>query len=217
MFINAAESITRTSGPFFFASPLGDTVSLVEYERLSPEARADLFPAAAMGPVIDGSIRNTLQTVFGESLSVITDERLTGSFAAEAALARVAVGDIRTTALGAVNAGQLAFAADPDNGMSATIAGGVVSQIQDVAVDLSRALSASSDQIGASAARAGLSANIASNNTRILGEVSNIVTMVNYDVQSISTTALGAVNTGAIMSGVSATVNGITGASGGQR
>ena len=56
--------------------------------------------------------------------------------------------------------------------------------------------------------------NIAHNTSIIRGNVENTLIAVNGSVGNISTTALGAVNTGAITNGVNAAVQGIVGMSG---
>jgi len=48
------------------------------------------------------------------------------------------------------------------------------------------------------------------------GSINNAMMEVNGSIGNLSTTALGAVNTGTIISGVNAAVTGITGASAGQ-
>ena len=58
--------------------------------------------------------------------------------------------------------------------------------------------------------------NVASNMTGVNGSISNAMLEVNGSIGNLSTTALGAVNTGTILSGVNAAVTGITGASAGQ-
>jgi hypothetical protein len=56
--------------------------------------------------------------------------------------------------------------------------------------------------------------NIAANMTGIDGSITNALTMVNGTLDDLSTTALGAVNTGKIMSGVDAKVQDIVGLGG---
>jgi hypothetical protein len=69
-------------------------------------------------------------------------------------------------------------------------------------------------QLGGDAAQGNLVLNIASNMTGIDGAITNTLMMVNGTIGVLSTTALGAVNTGAITSGVNTTVQGIVGIEG---
>lgn len=56
--------------------------------------------------------------------------------------------------------------------------------------------------------------NVAHNTSVIMGNVDNALIAVNGSVGNINTTALGAVNTGTITSGVNAAVTGIVGTGG---
>jgi hypothetical protein len=76
------------------------------------------------------------------------------------------------------------------------------------------AYSAVADQLGGSADTGALVLNIASNMTGVNGSIANTMNEVNGTVGDLSTTALGAVNTGTITSGVNAAVTGIIGTSG---
>jgi hypothetical protein len=70
------------------------------------------------------------------------------------------------------------------------------------------------EQLGGSASTGALVLNIASNMTGINGSISNDLMEVNGKIGALSTTALGAVNTGTIVSGVDSAVQGIIGMSG---
>lgn len=52
--------------------------------------------------------------------------------------------------------------------------------------------------------------------TGVQGNITNTMTEVNGTIGGLSTTALGAVNTGTIVSGIDSTVQGIVGTSGSQ-
>jgi hypothetical protein len=62
--------------------------------------------------------------------------------------------------------------------------------------------------------RSALHPNVASNASAINGSIDNTMLAVNGSIGNMGTTALGAVNTGTIISGVNAAVQGIVGMSG---
>ena len=76
------------------------------------------------------------------------------------------------------------------------------------------AISAAMEQIGGSVDTGAIVINVASNANAINGSINNVLNQVNGSIGNISTTALGAVNTGTIVSGVDAAVQGIVGMSG---
>lgn len=151
----------------------------------------------ADGAGIDGSITNI---VTGVTEATERAAALAGVSAMEMAIPTVDFGDMATTALGAVNTGEIAL--------------GVNSSVDEAATRTSRAVSAAMTQLGGDAEVGALVLNIASNVTSVDGSISNTLLMVNGTVGNISTTALGAVNTGTITSGVSAAVQGIVGMGG---
>ena len=110
------------------------------------------------------------------------------------------LGNMATTVLGAVNTGDIAL--------------GVNATLSEAQTRSSKALSGAVEQVGGSADRAALVLNVAANMTWIDGSISNSLTGVNSTVGTLSTTTLGAVNTGTITSGVNAAVQGIVGTSG---
>ena len=109
-------------------------------------------------------------------------------------------GNMATTALGAVNTGDITL--------------GVNSSVDDAKTTSTQAVSTVMEQIGGSADTGAIVLNVASNMTGVAGNITNTMTEVNGTIGNLSTTALGAVNTGTIVSGVNAAVNGITGTSG---
>lgn len=139
---------------------------------------------------IDGSVTNTMTGVSAATAEV-TGEVL--------AISEVTMdlGDISTTVLGAVNTGTITLGVNQD--LSEAISG------------TSGALSASMQQLGGTTDHAVLVANMASNMTSVVGSVSNSFDGLNGSIGNVSTTVLGAVNTGTVVSGVNETITGIVG------
>lgn len=146
--------------------------------------------------VIDGSITNIITGV-----TEATAEAVAGSATAtEFVLPTFDLGDMATTALGAVNTGEITL--------------GVNSAVDEASTATTNAISAVVDQIGGSADTGALVLNVASNASAVNGSINNVIAEVNGSVGNLSTTALGAVNTGTITSDVDAAVAGIVGMSG---
>jgi hypothetical protein len=145
---------------------------------------------------IDGSITNVVDGITAE-----TQEAVAGSVTAvEWDMPTLSWGDMATTALGAVNTGEITL--------------GVNQAVDEAKTSSTGAYSAVVDQLGGSADTGALVLNVASNMTEVSGAISNTMNEVNGTVGDLSTTALGAVNTGTITSGVNAAVTGIIGTSG---
>lgn len=146
---------------------------------------------------VDGSITNIV-----EGITAATQEAVAGAgvSAIEWDMPTLSWGDMATTALGAVNTGEITL--------------GVNQAVDQAKTSSTAAYSAVADQLGGSADTGALVLNIASNMTGVNGSISNTMTEVNGTVGDLSTTALGAVNTGEITSGVNAAVTGIIGTSG---
>ncbi len=100
-----------------------------------------------------------------------------------------------TTVLGAVNTGDITL--------------GVDQSLEEAVSGTTSALVATVDMIGSKTTGSVLVANIAQNGMGINGLVANSLTGVNATLGGISTTALGAVNTGTIVSGVNSGVSGV--------
>jgi len=147
---------------------------------------------------INGSITNIIDGIDSTTQQAVAG----GVTATEFVMPTLDFGDMATTALGAVNTGDITL--------------GVNSSIDNAKTSSTEALSVAMAQIGGSADTGAIVLNIASNMTGVNGSISNTMTEVNGTVGNLSTTALGAVNTGTIISGVNAAVTGITGASAGQ-
>jgi hypothetical protein len=149
-----------------------------------------------LSTTIDGSINNVLDGIDGS-----TQEALAGLVSAvEWNMPTFDFGDMATTALGAVNTGEITL--------------GVNSAVDEASTSTTNAISAVMTQIGGSADTGALVLNVASNASAVNGSINNVIAEVNGSVGNLSTTALGAVNTGTITSGVDAAVAGIVGMSG---
>jgi hypothetical protein len=107
------------------------------------------------------------------------------------------IGDIATTALGAVNTGDITV--------------GVNAALSEAASSATSAITASLTLVGGSADTGTLMLNVAHNTSAIQGNVNNTLITVDGSVGDVTTTALGAVNTGTITNGVDAVVQGIVG------
>ena len=150
----------------------------------------------SLSTTIDGSITNVITGV-----TSATQEAAAGAASAtEFILPTFDLGDMTTTALGAVNTAEITL--------------GVNSAVDEANTSTTRAISAVMTQIGGSADTGALVLNVASNASAVNGSIENVMMAVNGSIGSASTTALGAVNTGTIISGVNAAVQGIVGMSG---
>ncbi len=146
--------------------------------------------------VIDGSITNLITGV-----TAATAEAVAGaSSATEFVMPTVDLGDLSTTALGAVNTGEITL--------------GVNSTVDEAATTTTRAIAAAMTQIGGAADIGALVLNVAHNASTVEASVQTTMSAMNGSIASVSTTALGAVNTGTITLGVNAAVEGIVGMSG---
>ncbi|MFV1877924.1 hypothetical protein [Nioella sp.] len=145
---------------------------------------------------IDGSINNTVTGVV-EATALATASLAT---ATEFTMPTMDFGDMATTALGAVNTGDITL--------------GVNSAVDEAQTSTTAAISAAMEQIGGSVDTGAIVINVASNANAINGSINNVLNQVNGSIGNLSTTALGAVNTGTIVSGVAAAVQGIVGMSG---
>jgi hypothetical protein len=162
---------------------------------------ADLTTSVSYtGPAegINGSITNTLDGINGATQEAIASIDVS---AIEWNMPTFDFGDMATTALGAVNTGDITL--------------GVNSAIDEAATSTTNAISAVIDQLGGSADTGAIVLNVASNMTGVNGSITNVMEQVNGSIGNLSTTALGAVNTGTIISGVDAAVAGIVGSTSG--
>ena len=151
------------------------------------------------GGGIDGSITNIIDGITEATQTAVAG---TGVSAIEYNMPTLNFGDMATTALGAVNTGDITL--------------GVNSSVDNAKTSSTEAVSSVMAQLGGSADTGAIVLNVASNMTGVNGSITNTMSEVNGTVGALSTTALGAVNTGTIISGVNAAVTGITGASSGQ-
>lgn len=156
---------------------------------------ADLIQVSGLQG-IDGSINNTLDGINGATQEAIANIDVS---AIEWNMPTFDFGDMATTALGAVNTGDITL--------------GVNSAVDEAATSTTNAISAVVNQLGGSADTGAIVLNVASNMTGVNGSINNVMEQVNGSIGNLSTTALGAVNTGTIVSGVDAAVAGIVGSS----
>lgn len=152
------------------------------------------------GGGIDGSITNVIEGVTSAIADATQMSQTDGAVAYEFNLPTYDLGALSTTALGAVNTGDITL--------------GVNSTVDDAKTTSTQAVSSVMQQLGGTIDNGALVLNIASNMTAVDGSISNTMNNVNGVLASASTTALGAVNTGTITSGVNAAVQGIVGTSG---
>jgi hypothetical protein len=156
-------------------------------------------PVVIPGGGIDGSINNTLDGIDAATQEAVASATVS---ATEWNMPTVDLGDMATTALGAVNTGDITL--------------GVNSAVDEASTSTTNAVSAVMNQLGGSAETGAIVLNVASNMTGVNGSINNVMNEVNGSIGNLSTTALGAVNTGTIVSGVDAAVAGIVGSSAGQ-
>ena len=157
--------------------------------------QADLIEVSGLQG-IDGSINNTLDGINGATQEAIANIDVS---AIEWNMPTFDFGDMATTALGAVNTGDITL--------------GVNSAVDEASTSTTNAISAVVNQLGGSADTGAIVLNVASNMTGVNGSINNVMEQVNGSIGNLSTTALGAVNTGTIVSGVDAAVAGIVGSS----
>jgi hypothetical protein len=153
-------------------------------------------PIVIPGGGIDGSITNIVDGIDQATQEAVASA---GVSATEWNMPTLSFGDMATTALGAVNTGDITL--------------GVNSAIDEASTTSTNALSSVMNQIGGSADTGAIVLNVASNMTGVNGSINNVMEQVNGSIGNLSTTALGAVNTGTIVSGVDAAVAGIVGSS----
>ncbi|MEO3480619.1 hypothetical protein AAFO90_23550 [Phaeobacter sp. CAU 1743] len=193
----------------YFVNDAGEVITKAEYDAMTYANDAALQTALgsytaesiATGPVegINGSINNSLDGIDAATQEAIASATVS---ATEWNMPTVDLGDMATTALGAVNTGDITL--------------GVNSAVDEASTSTTAAVSAVMNQLGGSADTGAIVLNVASNMTGVNGSINNVMNEVNGSIGNLSTTALGAVNTGTIVSGVDAAVAGIVGASAGQ-
>jgi hypothetical protein len=147
---------------------------------------------------VNGSINNTIDGINGATQEAIAAIDVS---AIEWNMPTFDFGDMATTALGAVNTGDITL--------------GVNSSVDEAKTSTTNAISGVISQLGGSADTGAIVLNVASNMTGVNGSINNVMEQVNGSIGNLSTTALGAVNTGTIISGVDAAVAGIVGSTSG--
>jgi hypothetical protein len=197
-FANIAENIGGSALQYVMSD--GSVLSEAEFDAYEGVATVtEVIGGYADNGGIDGSITNIV-----DGIDQATQEAVAaaGVSATEWNMPTLSFGDMATTALGAVNTGDITL--------------GVNSAIDEASTSTTNAISAAMNQIGGSSDTGAIVINVASNMTGVDGSISNTMNEVNGTIGSLSTTALGAVNTGTIISGIDGVVTGITGSSAGQ-
>lgn len=139
---------------------------------------------------INGSILNTVSGITAMARSAAAD-----AIAIEYTIPVLNWGDMSTTVLGAVNTGEISL--------------GLNAKVEDVRTRSTEAVRVSLVQLGGSSETGVLVINMASNMSGVDGRIANTMHAVSGTIGDLSTTTLGAVNTGTIVSGVNGTVQGI--------
>lgn len=190
----------------FFVSASGEVITAAEQAALPADAAevtglltAYTASAVSTGAVegINGSITNVIDGIGETTQEAIASATVS---ATEYNMPTFDFGDMATTALGAVNTGEITL--------------GVNSSVDNAKTTSTEAVSSVMEQLGGSTDTGAIVMNIASNMTGVNGSINNVMAELNGSMGNLSTTALGAVNTGEIISGVNAAVTGITGVNG---
>ncbi|MFV1875154.1 hypothetical protein [Nioella sp.] len=195
------------TGQYFQGNAASDaeglTLTNAAHTALDASYTAPTLDATVMVPLaegIDGSITNLVDGIDQATQEAVASA---GVSATEWNMPTLNFGDMATTALGAVNTGDITL--------------GVNSAIDEASTSTTNALSSVMNQIGGSADTGAIVINVASNMTGVNGSITNTMNEVNGTIGALSTTALGAVNTGTIVSGIDGVITGITGSSSGQQ
>lgn len=153
---------------------------------------------------IDGAIANTLNGITMPDIEsrVYAGEALT-------TLASVDFGYEEALAIGSVNTGTVYL--DQIKDIVAGVSTGANMAVDQAMTQSAFASSTRLGQLGAGPESAVLVMNIASNENAIRGRVDNLIVQVSGSIGRITATAIGAVNTGEIQSGISSLITDITG------
>jgi hypothetical protein len=195
-FANIAENIGGGSVAYVLSD--GSVLTQAEFDAYDFAAQDAATLVDVIGvDGIDGSITNVVDGLTAETQEAIASASVS---ATEWVMPTLSFGDMATTALGAVNTGDITL--------------GVNSTVEEAQTSSTQAVSSVMEQLGGSEGTGVIVLNVASNMTGVNGSISNTMGEVNGTIGSLSTTALGAVNTGTITSGVNAAVQGIVGTAG---
>lgn len=185
-------------------------IALNVAETVAPVGLAQQMDPRLAG--IDGSISTT---IYG--LSARTPDYANAAFRGlDTGIRAVDLGIAEATAIGGVNTGYIGFEprTDQTDALRIGIAIGVEAALVEVQTASTQAIAAAAQTLGGSDKTTYLAANLSSNVLRVQGQVTNVLEGVSVTMLEIRSTGLGAVNTGAIASGLETTVRGITGVSG---
>ena len=188
----------------YYVDASGSVITTTTYTNLTASNPYTSYTSTVVAVAglagVNGSINNALDGVTSAIVSASQVATAGTTTAYQFDLPTFNLGALSTTALGAVNTGDITL--------------GVNSTVDDAKTSSTQAVSSVMSQLGGSADTGAIVLNVASNMTGVNGSINNTMANVNGAMVSASTTALGAVNTGTIVSGVNAAVQGITGTSG---
>ena len=184
-------------------------VALNVAESFIGPASPDVFDPRYAG--VDGSITTV---IYGLDPYRLDD--ITASYSSlQQGLIAVELGLTETTAIGGVNTGKIGLSETAKtDALAISIAVGVQAAVDEAHALSAQAVSASAQTLGGATGSQYLAANMSSNVMAVQGQVTNILQDVSVTMNDVRATALGAVNTGAIASGVDTIVKGLTGMSG---
>jgi len=198
-------------GSALYSLPPAGQLSL--YEADMQGNRLDAAMGATLA-VVDGSITNIMQGVLLPDLAPV--RALAADLGAGGPPA-LELGTISTTVLGAVNSGEIVGAIEvrtDEAGQSFTVdlerariaTGGSIAMTEAVAGNIA-ASAMEIRQIGGSAGVGAIAANLSANMGEVRGRVTTTVTNQSTTISSITATVIGAVNSGIVDTGRTATDN----------
>lgn len=185
--------------------PLGSALYAIP-----PAGQLSIFNQTATGALLDQARTSYLTRIDGSITNIIGSiypPEITQVAAIEAGARSFDFGGIASTALGAVNAGEIVTKVQVVTGTDAMglssfdlarLSKGPNIVFDYAATDVTSAMVNRVAQMGGGAEASMLAINLATNSTDVTGRVTNIVSGVNGAIVNIITTTLGAVNGGAI-------------------
>lgn len=187
-FIIAAAAAAFGLGLASSANAQSINIDLDQLTTIDGDQVGSFVNIAVNNAAIDGSVDvQATATAFLQS----TAETSTGATASSQAAIQNALGDVETTVIGAANQGEIVT--------------GVASTVDDA---VAGSASASSDYIGP--LLNANTANLAFNQAELTANASLVATNAALDASAVSTTAIGAANTGSIISGVQGTLSDVS-------
>lgn len=189
-----AQTLDTTPTGSVLARVLG--ASAVDVGGLDAVNGVFLNVADSIGPRIDGSVTATFQRVRVFDNVFIATRLPDGTGSVERLVYAIdsSLGDVETTAIGSVNTGTFTLGANQ--------------YVDESTAGATRSVERKLIQLGGTRDTSALIANIAGNVSDVSGAVAITAEDVNLSAGKVSTTVLGAVNTGTIVSGVNASLKG---------